>query len=112
MAVDQAKRRAASRAYREQRDVGGIYRITCAANNHTWLFANKNIQGAQNYFDFSKRNNTCPTHELAKDWPLYGAEAFSLEVLETLERKPDQSTEEFAEDLTFLLAQWQQPAQG
>lgn len=39
---------------------------------------------------------------LQEDWARYGADSFSFRVVETLEKKEDQSDKEFAGDLAVL----------
>ena len=41
-------------------------------------------------------------HKLQKDWEELGAQAFTLEVLEELEQKPEQTQAAFMDDLETL----------
>ena len=50
--------------------------------------------------------NTSFDYKMDKDWKEFGAAAFKFEVLDSLEKKKDQSQEMFIEDLKTLKQMW------
>jgi hypothetical protein len=60
-----------------------------------------NLQAKQNSFDFMFSTGSCFDYKLKKDWTEFGGKSFTFETLETLEKKNDQSQEEFEEDLKY-----------
>lgn len=105
---DRANRRAASRAYKEREDVGGVFRIVHRPSGwQTPLLCTPNLEGERNKLQFSKRVDTPARMELQAVWGSLDREGFELIELERLTRKPEQSASEFKEDLEALLELWQ-----
>ena len=94
--------------YRELKIVGGVYLIKNAVNNRILLDCNVNIEGAKNRFDFSKKTGSCVNMKLQKDWNQHGADSFSFEILEELQKNENQTTTEFKKDIALLKEMWQQ----
>ena len=88
--------------YKERKITGGVYVIKNTANEKSLLASSTNLQGCKNRFVFSQKTNSCVDMKLQNDWKTFGAEAFQLEVLEELEKKDDQTSKEFAEDIKML----------
>ena len=65
-----------------------------------------NLKAKQNAFDFMVSSGSCFHYRLKKDWAAFGGKAFVFEVLETLEKKKEQSQDEFADDLKVLTQFW------
>lgn len=65
-----------------------------------------NLQAKQNLFDFMISTGSCSDYKLKKDWTEYGSQAFTFEVLETLEKKKEQNQSEFEDDLNVLEQIW------
>ena len=51
-------------------------------------------------------SNSCFEYSLQKDWAEFGSAAFTFEILETLEKKTDQSQDSFLDDLNMLKEMW------
>ena len=60
----------------------------------------------QNRFQFAVTTGSTVHPKLQKDWKELGAKVFTLEVLEELEQKPEQSQAEFLDDLKTLEQLW------
>jgi hypothetical protein len=65
-----------------------------------------NLKSVQNHFQFAVTTGSTVRPKLRKDWEELGAKAFTLEVLEELEQKPEQSQAEFMDDLKTLEQLW------
>lgn len=99
-------RKALTSEYKQRQAVGGVFRITNTASGKCYLEAAPNIQAKQNSFSFMVSTNTCFHHKLKKDWDAFGGKSFTFEVLETLQKKEEQSHEAFLEDLQTLKQIW------
>lgn len=99
-------KKALTLAYKERKVIGGVYRIVNSKNNNVFLSSTADLQGAQNRFDFSQKTGSCVHFKLQKDWTEFGAAAFQFEVLEELEKKEDQTSKEFQEDIKTLEEMW------
>lgn len=100
MSVD---KKAAIRAYKERPVAGGVYRIRDEKSGESWYFAEVDLPASRNRFEFCRATGLCTRSILQKAWERDGAEAFSFEICETMEKKPEQSLKEFKEDLKLLL---------
>ncbi len=65
-----------------------------------------NLQAKQNLFDFMVSSGSCSEYKLKKDWGEFGSQAFTFDVLETLEKKKEQTQQEFEDDLKILEQIW------
>jgi hypothetical protein len=100
------------REFRETREVGGVYAVKNDQTGKRLLLSTMTIAKAQNQLDFAKLTGSCVHPPLADDWRERGAAAFSLEILETLERKETQSEAEFRDDIIALEALWRERLAG
>jgi hypothetical protein len=92
--------------YKQNKVIGGIYRVTNTRNGKYLFNYAPNIQAKQNAFEFAASSNTVFDNRLRGDWESLGGGAFSFEVLETLEKKKDQTQEQFITDLEALAQMW------
>lgn len=58
--MDFSSRKILKEKYINREIVGGVYRILCNKTGEYWLKTTKEIKGAQNRFEFSKKTNTSP----------------------------------------------------
>lgn len=101
--MDKEKRKQLSASYTSRKKVGAVIAISCEQSGKRLILTVPDLPGYENRFAFSKQINS-PVHEkLRKDWALFGAESFSLKVLETLEKKEDQTDNDFWDCLRILL---------
>ena len=99
-------RKARINEYKERKIIGGVFRVVNTGNGRYLLDYAPDIQAKQNSFNFMVTTNTSFDYKMDKDWKEFGAAAFKLEVLDTLEKKKDQSQEQFVEDLKTLKQMW------
>lgn len=92
--------------YKERIQTGGVYIIRNNKNNKIFLDYSADIGAISNRFEFSKQMNFCVNAKLKKEWDAFGGDAFSLEVLETLEKNETQTAKSFSEDLSLLKDLW------
>ncbi|MDF2887710.1 MAG: hypothetical protein K0R23_2095 [Lacrimispora sp.] len=94
--------------YKNRILTGGIYRIQCSGDDSYWLRTSLDMQGSKNRFAFSKNTDSCPEICMLKAWKQYGANAFSLEIVEEIEKKETQTQRQFADDINTLLELWKE----
>lgn len=88
--------------YKERKSCGGVYIIINTLNGKYLIGHAANLKSIQNRFQFAVATGSTVHPKLRKDWEELGAKAFTLEVLEELEQKPEQSQAEFMDDLKTL----------
>lgn len=85
----------------------GVYRIVNGGNK-ALLGSTTNLSGIRNKLAFAKSTNTSGVldRRLHKDVAEYGIDAFSFEVLETLDATAEMTMAEIQQDLDTLEALW------
>ncbi len=94
--------------YKERKSRGGVYTITNTLNGKYLIGHAANLKSVQNHFQFAITTGSTVHPKLRKDWEELGVKAFTLEVLEELEQKPEQSQAEFMDDLKTLEQLWRE----
>lgn len=92
--------------YKARKVVGGIYRINNKENGCFYLQYTDDMQATHNWFGSCCMLGTCTLPPIQEDWKKFGKDAFSVEELDLLEKKQEQSATEFREDLKILLELW------
>lgn len=110
--MDKSKRKELAESYKESEVRGGVYLIRNAANNRALLESSTNLDGSINRFEFSKKTGSCVSLKLQREWTEYGAENFSLEILEELKKGENQTDAEFKEDIDALKEIWRENLSG
>ena len=104
--VDMDRRKTLINQYKQRKVIGGIYRVNNTRNGMYLLGHAADLQAKKNSFDFMLSTGSCFDYKLKKDIAEFGNKAFNFEVLETLEKKNEQSREEFEDDLNVLHQIW------
>ncbi|MFA5065209.1 MAG: GIY-YIG nuclease family protein [Dehalococcoidia bacterium] len=99
-------RKTLTNEYKQAKVVGGVYRLVNTRNNMYLLDCTPNLQAKQNSFNFTRSSGSCLDFRLKEVWESFGGEAFAFEILESLEKKKEQSQEEFIDDLEMLKQLW------
>lgn len=94
--------------YKNRKITGGVYRILNTKTNKFLLGSTKNLQGIINRFNFSKSTDSCVEMKLENEWKKYKAESFIIEILEQIDKKPEQEEKEFADDIKTLEEIWRE----
>lgn len=100
------RRKAIINEYKERKLCGGVYMITNTLNGKYLIGHAADLKSVQSRFQFAITTGSTLHPKLKKDWDELGAQAFTLEVLEELKQKPDQSQAEFMKDLQTLEQLW------
>jgi|APHig6443717497_1056834.scaffolds.fasta_scaffold09277_3 hypothetical protein len=94
------------RAFKAEREVGGVYAIKNKATGKTLIQTTTTISKAKGILDFAKITGSCVHPLIADDWKAYGPDSFELEILETLEKKDVETSADFAEEVKALGELW------
>ena len=104
--MESSNRKEILNAYKERKVTGAVCAVKCKENGRLLVIAAPDLKGYRNRFEFAQATGDCISLKLQKDWNAYGAKAFTLEVLEELEKKDTQTPKEFSEDLETLKDLW------
>ena len=92
--------------YKQGKITGGIYRVTNIHNGMYLLDYAANLQAKQNSFNFMVSSGSCLDYRLKNDLAEFGGKVFIFEMLEALEKKQEQTQDEFIDDLKMLEQLW------
>ncbi|MFI5272320.1 MAG: GIY-YIG nuclease family protein [Ktedonobacterales bacterium] len=95
-------RREISKEYKERKLRGGVYTITNTVNGKYIIGHAANLASVRNRFEFAVTTGSTVDPRVQTDWRAMGARVFTLNILEELEQRPDQSQAQFMDDLKVL----------
>lgn len=98
--------------YKNRVVAGGVYCIKCGGSGRKWIKSSPDLAGQINKFEFFVSTNSCPEPAMSSDWKQYGADTFSIEILEKLEKSETQTDKEFADDIRVLYDMWIENSNG
>jgi hypothetical protein len=99
-------RKAVTREYKETVRPMGVGAIRHVASNRVLLVAGKDLPSLLNRHQAELRLGGHRNRELQQDWLAHGAEAFTFEVVDTIEPPADKPDYDPAADLRALEALW------
>jgi hypothetical protein len=107
---DQARRKELLAHYKQTPPEAGVYRIVNSRNNKALLGATPNLASVRNRLAFAKSTNSPGglDPQLSKDIRQFGLDAFSLEVLEILQPRPEMTSAEIRAELAILEELWRE----
>jgi hypothetical protein len=98
-------RKAMLRAYKEKPPPMGIYAVRNTADSKWLIGASANVSGRLNREKFALDFGNHPSRALQADFNRLGGDAFTFEVLDTLDPSDDPDADA-AEELAELLSMW------
>jgi hypothetical protein len=75
--------------WNEQKTVAGVFQIKNVKNHKIFVDSTRNINTV-NGQKFMLEHHSHPNKSLQTEWDEFGADAFAFEILETLEKTPDE----------------------
>jgi hypothetical protein len=108
--ADQARRRELQAQYKQTPPEAGVYRIVNQQTQQALVSSSPNLPSVRSKLEFAQSTHTTGAldHRLWADMKKLGAEAFTFEVLELLEVKPEMTTTEIRDDLKIMEALWRE----
>lgn len=97
--MDKDKRKKLQQQYSERRVVGGVYAIKNAASGKLLLLSTLDMPGSLNRFSFALQTGGCVHPKLRDVW---GKDEFTIEVIEELVKKEEQSEKKFTQEIEAL----------
>jgi len=104
--LDKEKKKALISAYKERKQIGGVFVIKNTVTGQMLLMSTLDLQGAKNSFHFAQKVGGCFHMKLQEVWKEFGGEAFIMEVLEELKKQETQTNKEFRQDMDLLEEMW------
>jgi hypothetical protein len=107
---DQVRRKELRAQYKQSHPEAGVYRIINRENNKVLLGSSPNLASVRNRVAFAKSTNSpgALDQRLREDIRRFGIDAFSLEILEVLDTKPEMTPAEIRDDLAVLEELWRE----
>ena len=108
--AEKSRRRELVAEYKRSHTEAGVYRIVNSENGRAFLGSALNLPSVRSKMAFAKTTGSAGglDHRLESDIRRLGIEAFSLEVLEILETRPEQTDAEIRADLAALEDLWRE----
>ena len=96
--------------YKQTRPEAGVYRIVNSKNGKMLLASSPNLPSVQSKMKFARSTNAATIfgYKIAPEIRHFGIEAFSLEILEVLETRPEMTQAEILADLATLEELWRE----
>ena len=95
-------RKALSKDYKERKLVGGVYLIRNTQSGKYLIGHAVDLASVRNRFQFAVATGSAVDPRVRADWAAFGAQAFTLDILEELEQGPDQTRAQLETDLVAL----------
>jgi hypothetical protein len=80
--MEKSRRKDLVRAYKERKQVFGIYAVHCEAKGRVWVAGARNLDQQQNRTWFMLQNGGHPNKEMTAAWASLGEASFRFEILE------------------------------
>jgi hypothetical protein len=96
--------------YKQHRPEAGVYRVVNSKTGKMLLASSPNLPSVQSKLEFARSTNAATIfgYTMAPDVRQHGIEAFSLEILEVLEARPEMTQAEILADLATLEVLWRE----
>jgi hypothetical protein len=104
----QVDRKALIRQYKETRRPMGIFRIVNTVSGRVFIGTSVDLPSVLNRNRAQLRLGGHPNRELQKDWNELGADAFLIEIADTLKPPEDQPEYNPADELKLLESMWRE----
>ena len=94
--------------YKQTRPEMGIFIIRSKVNKKCYLQATQDLRGVINGTKARLLGGMHINRELQMEWTDFGAENFTIEILENLQYDKDESKTDYTEDLALLQMIWEE----
>lgn len=94
--------------YKQTKPQMGIFIVRSKVNNKCYIQTTQDLRGVMNGARVRLLGGSHIIRELQKEWTDFGAENFTIEILETLDYDKDESKTDYTEDLALLQMLWEE----
>ena len=96
--------------YKQNRPEAGVYRVVNRESGKMLLESSANLASVHAKLEFGRKTGSAGVfgYKIAPDIRKHGLDAFSLEILEVLETKPEMTQAEILADLKALEQLWRE----
>jgi len=94
--------------YKLEKPKMGIFIIHSKINNKCYLQATPDLRGVMNGAIARLKGGSHPYRELQKEWEDFGADSFTMEILEELAYGQDETKTDYSEELALLKMIWEE----
>lgn len=107
---DKVRRKQLVERFKQAPSDAGVYRIVNVRTGRALLGSSPNLASVLNKLEFARTTGSTGAldHRLRADYRQYGAEAFTLEVLDRLDVKAEMTEAEIRDDLSALEGLWRE----
>lgn len=107
---NKAERKRLVAEYKRTHPEAGVYRLRNTRTGRVLIGSSLNLESIRSKLAFAQKTGSTAglSHRLAADLRTFGADAFTLDVLEVAETRPDMTRVEIADDLATLEALWRE----
>jgi hypothetical protein len=111
--AEKNRRRELVAEYKRNRPEAGVYRVMNTENGKVLVGSALNLASVRNKVEFARSTNSASglgalSHRLLADARQFGLDAFTLEIVEVLEPRAEQTDAEIKADLATLEALWRE----
>jgi hypothetical protein len=105
-----SRRRQLVSEYKQTHPEAGVYRIVNSQNGKVLLGSSPNLPSVRSKMEFGRSTGSPGVfgYKIAPDIRQFGIEAFSLEILEVLDTRPEMTQAEILADLKTLEELWRE----
>jgi hypothetical protein len=94
--------------YKQMKPQMGIFIIRSKVNNKCYLQTTQDLRGVINGAKVRLGGGFHPNRELQQEWNEFGADNFTIEILEHLEYDKDESKTDYSDELAILQMIWEE----
>lgn len=94
--------------YKQMKPPMGIFIIRSKTSNKCYLQTTQDLRGVINGAKVRLEGGMHPFRELQKEWKEFGADNFTIEILENLEYDKDEAKTDYSEELALLKMIWEE----
>lgn len=106
--MDKTRKKELTEQYKQMKKPMGVFIIRCNKNNKCYIQATADLKGVMNGAFVRLQGKFHPYKELQKEWNEYGADNFTMEILEQLKYDDDEAKTDYSEELELLRMIWEE----
>ncbi len=107
--MDKTRKKELQQQYMNSKHPMGIFTVRCKANNNCYIQTTPDLKGVMNGAKVRLDGGRHPNKELQKEWNEFGADNFTIEILEQLQYdEKDEVKTDYSQELDILRMIWEE----